>query len=209
MSGAIAIIGAGHVGQALGSAWAERGCEVHYGVPDPAKYAVLAADRVTVHTVRDVLRQAETVVLATPYLAALHVARDIGDWEQRVLVDATNPIEPGLAGLSLGTSTSGAEEIARAARNARVVKAFNTTGFENLRDPHYPGGELFMPIAGDDADARARVLALATLIGFDAVDMGPLQAARYLEPWAMVWIELAFKRGQGRGFGFIRGTRAI
>jgi 8-hydroxy-5-deazaflavin:NADPH oxidoreductase len=160
-----------------------------------------------VGTVEDAIGPAELVILATPHLAALQVARQVPDWAQRVLVDATNPIAPGLAGLTVGTTTSGAEEIARLARHARVVKAFNTTGFENMADPHYPGGDLFMPVAGDDAEARARVLALATLIGFDAVDLGPLAAARYLEPMAMVWIELALRRGHGRDFGFVRATR--
>ena len=51
-------------------------------------------------------------------------------------------------------------------------------------------------------------VALATLIGFDAVDMGPLSAERYQEPLAMVWIHLAFKQGHGRRFAFARMTRA-
>ena len=121
-----------------------------------------------------------------------------------MLVDATNPLAPGLAGLSLGAHTSGAEQIAERARGASVVKAFNTTGAENLADSRYAQGQPMMPVAGDDAAARQQVLALATLIGFDAVDMGPLAAARYLEPLAMVWIHLAFKQGQGRRFAFAR-----
>jgi hypothetical protein len=59
-----------------------------------------------------------------------------------------------------------------------------------------------MPVCGDDAEARQRAMALATLIGFDAVDLGPLMAARYLEPFAMTWIHLAIKQGHGRKFAF-------
>jgi predicted dinucleotide-binding enzyme len=143
-------------------------------------------------------------ILAVPYGAALEVARSVGDWGRRILVDATNPLAPGLSGLSVGTTTSGAEEIARHANNARVVKAFNTTGFDNMLDPHYRGGDLFMPVAGDDPEARAKVIALATLLGFDAVDLGALASARYLEPMAMVWIQMAMKLGHGRRFGFVR-----
>ena len=129
-------------------------------------------------------------------------------WQGRVLVDATNPLAPGLAGLSLGTTTSGAEQVAERARGAHVVKAFNSTGAENMADSRYAQGQPMMPVAGDDASARQQVLALATLIGFDAIDMGALSAARYLEPLAMVWIHLAFKQGQGRRFAFARMTRA-
>jgi len=64
-----------------------------------------------------------------------------------------------------------------------------------------------MPVAGDDAQARQQVMALATLIGFEAIDMGALQTARYLEPMAMVWIHLALKQGQGRRFAFARLAR--
>ena len=122
-------------------------------------------------------------------------------------MDATNPLAPGLAGLSVGTTTSGAEEIAKAAHGARVVKAFNTTGAENMADSRCPGGTVFMPICSDDAEARNRVMTLATLIGFDAVDRGGLAAARYLEPFAMTWIHLAIKPGHGRSFAFARLRR--
>jgi len=43
-------------------------------------------------------------------------------------------------------------------------KAFNTTGAENMADSRYPGGAVFMPVCGDDAEARAQVIALATLL---------------------------------------------
>jgi hypothetical protein len=64
-----------------------------------------------------------------------------------------------------------------------------------------------MPVCGDDAEARARVVALATLIGFDAVDCGDLKAARYLEPFAMTWIHMAIRLGHGRSFAFARLRR--
>jgi len=86
-------------------------------------------------------------------------------------------------------------------------KAFNTTGAENMTDSRYPGGAVFMPVCGDDAEARAQVIALATLIGFDAVDCGDLTAARYLEPFAMTWIHMAIKLGHGRRFAFARLQR--
>jgi predicted dinucleotide-binding enzyme len=76
-----------------------------------------------------------------------------------------------------------------------------------MENPTYPSGSIFMPVCGDDAQARARVVALATLIGFDAVDCGGLAAARYLEPFAMTWIHLAVKLGHGRRFAFARLKR--
>jgi len=206
----IAILGAGNVGMALARSLTEKGTSVQFGVPDPAKYRETAAalgPLASVTSTAEAIAANDLVILAVPYGAAAGIAQSLPDWRGKILVDATNPIAPGLAGLSVGTTTSGAEEIAREARGARVVKAFNTTGAENMADPGYPGGKIFMPVCGDDAEARARVVALATLIGFDAVDCGGLAAARYLEPFAMTWIHMAIKLGQGRRFAFARLRR--
>jgi 8-hydroxy-5-deazaflavin:NADPH oxidoreductase len=206
----ISILGAGNVGMALARALLRAGQPVTIGVPDPARYAEAVAAlgaQATLVGSDEAVERGDVVILAVPYPAALAIGQSRPDWQGRVLVDATNPLAPGLAGLSLGTTTSGAEQVAERARGARVVKAFNTTGAENMADSRYAQGQPMMPVAGDDAAAREQVLSLATLIGFDAIDMGPLSAARYLEPLAMVWIHLAFKQGQGRRFAFARMAR--
>jgi predicted dinucleotide-binding enzyme len=202
----IAIIGAGNVGTALGQALAGQGESIHYGVKDPSRDEyILLAQRIpgcTVSEVKEAIADAGIVILALPYNAALAVASLLPDWGGRVLIDPTNPLAAGLGGLTLGTDTSGAEQIAARAVNARVVKAFNTTGAENMGNPAYPDGPVFMPVCGDDAAARAKVLALARSIGFDAIEVGPLSAARYLEPMAMLWIHMAIRQGMGRRFAF-------
>lgn len=201
----LSIIGAGNVGVALAHALTQHGESVVFGVPEPAKYVHEIAKfgalaRVTFTA--EAIAASDVVILAVPYAAVAEVARSVADWQGRILVDATNPLAPGLAGLSLGTTTSGAEELAKLAQGACVVKAFNTTGAENMADTRYPGGKPFMPVCGDDAEARQRVIALATLIGFDAVDLGALSASRYLEPFAMTWIHLAIQQGYGRKYAF-------
>jgi predicted dinucleotide-binding enzyme len=195
---------------ALGKAFTSRGEAVVYGVPDPAKYVQAVGGlgaSATIGAVDQAIDASDLVILAVPYPAAVTLAQSRSDWKGKILVDATNPLAAGLAGLSVGTTTSGAETIAQAAKGARVVKAFNTTGAENMEDTHYTKGTPFMPVCGDDAEARARVVALATLIGFDAVDCGDLSAARYLEPFAMTWIHMAIKLGLGRRFAFARLQR--
>lgn len=201
----ISIIGAGNVGMALGKALTERGEAVVFGVPDPGKHqaAVAALGALAQVTSVDAACSAsELIILAVPYSALAPLAQSRADWQGKILVDATNPLLPGLTGLSVGTHSSGAEEFAKLAPGARVVKAFNTTGAENMADSRYPGGSAFMPVCGDDAEARQRVIALATRIGFEAVDLGALSAARYLEAYAMTWIHMAIKLGHGRNFAF-------
>lgn len=201
----ISIIGAGQVGMALGRAFTKRNETVVFGVREPGKYAAAVAalgDRARVASTAEAIDASDVVILAVRHAAVAAIARGVTDWRAKVLVDATNPLAPGLSGLMLGTSTSGAEALARMAPSARVVKCFNTTGAENMADAAYAGGVPMMPVCGDDAQARQRVVALATLIGFEAIDMGPLRAARYIEPLAMAWIHLAFRQGMGRGFAF-------
>lgn len=201
----IAIIGAGNVGMALAGAFTGRGEPVFIGVPDPVKYAARVealGALARIGTVDEAVAAGDPVIVAVPHAALAAIARSRADWQGRILVDATNPIAPGLAGLSVGTTTSGAEQFAALAVGARVVKAFNTTGAENMADSSYAAGAPMMPVCGDDAEARHRVLALATLIGFEAVDFGALMAARYLEPMAMAWIHLAYRQGHGRRFAF-------
>ena len=108
----------------------------------------------------------------------------------------------------MGHTTSGAEQIAALAPAAHVFKAFNQTGFENMADARpYPARPV-MFVAGDDAAGKKTVLTLVADCGFEPVDAGGLRCARLLEPLAMLWIELARKRGRGPQFTFILQRRS-
>ena len=203
----IAVIGTGNVGSTLGVAWAKRGHEVAFGSRDPQstgmlKLVVDAGQTATVTTSPEAAAGAEVVVLATPWDVTEAVVVSLGDLTGKIVIDCTNPLKPGLAGLAVGGDTSGAERIAAVATGARVVKAFNTTGARNMADPAYGGGRLVMLIAGDDGPAKVEAARLAGDLGFEAVDAGPLSQARYLEPLAMLWITLAYVQGLGPDFGF-------
>ena len=145
---------------------------------------------------------AEVVVLATPWAVTERVVCSLGDLGGKILVDCTNPLTADLSGLVVGPDTSGGEEVARWATGARVVKAFNTTGSGNMTDAGYGGAKLAMPLAGDDAEAKAMVAGLAEELGFEAVDVGPLSRSRQLEQLAVLWIALAYQQGLGMDFGF-------
>ncbi len=88
-----------------------------------------------------------------------------------------------------------------------MVKCFNTTGYENMLNPVYGDRRVFMPVCGDDTGARSKAVALANALGFDAMDAGALNLARYLEPFAMAWIHLAYAQGLGRDLAFTMARR--
>jgi NADPH-dependent F420 reductase len=207
----IAVIGAGNVGGTLGKRWAKAGHEVAFGARDPAEAKVTALLRdsgpsARAASVPEAVRQADVVLLAVPWDSAHAAVAAAGDLRGRILIDATNPVPltpDGLRqGLVIGHTTSGGEEIARWAPGARVVKAFNTTGWPNMADPVYGSSSLSMLLCGDDAKAKTVVADLARQLGFEPVDVGPLRAARYLEALAMLWIDMAILQGFGTNFGF-------
>lgn len=202
----IAIIGAGNVGGALGRNWGKAGHTIRFGVRDPstAEVGELVASigsRASAHTSIEAAKNAQVVVLATPWNATKAAVEACGDLRGKIVIDCTNPLLPALAGLEVGLTTSGGELVASWAKGASVFKAFNQTGAENMAGQKGYAHRLVMFVAGDDAAKKPLVLQLATDAGFDAVDAGPLSAARLLEPYAMLWIQLAFKLGLGRNFG--------
>jgi predicted dinucleotide-binding enzyme len=144
----------------------------------------------------------QVIVLATPWPATEAAIRAAGDLRGKTVIDCTNPLKPDASGLEVGFTTSGVERIAQWAKGAKVFKAFNTTGSNNMAEPVINGIRTVMFVCGDDETAKPVVMQLAADIGFDAVDAGKLEQARLLEPWAMLWISLAFQAGIGRDFGF-------
>lgn len=203
----IAIIGAGRVGQTLGHQWASTGHRVTFGVRNPAdpKYQSLmesAAGDIRLNGIAEAVSDAEVVLLAVPWTAVPDVLGTVGDLAGQVVIDCTNPVQPDLKALTIGHTTSAAEQIARWAPSAKVVKCFNTTGSANMTDPVIDGIPITMPLCGDDDAAKRVVATLAEEIGFEVIDVGPLETARLLEPMAMLWIYLAVHRGQGTDFAW-------
>jgi predicted dinucleotide-binding enzyme len=200
----LAIIGAGNVGAALGGAWSAKGHDVVYGVPDPQKPKYAALPRGAVMRGSQAVKGADAIVLATPWRATEAALRELGDLNSRLIIDCTNPIVMGPEGLhlALGHTASAGEQVAAWAAGAAVFKTFNHIGAENMavasRFDHRP----VMFVAGDDAARKGEVMRLVGDLDFEAIDAGPLQAARLLEPLAMLWVELSLKRGQGSAFAF-------
>lgn len=195
----LAIIGAGNVGGSLGKRFQDIGHNVKWGVPNSAdaKYAQLDAS-----DVGTVVRDAAVVILAVPWTAAERAVKSLGSLDGKILVDVTNPVAADFSGLVELPGTSGAEKIAGGAPQARVVKAFNTVGNNVMDDPAFGTNRASMLVAGDDSGAKSVVMNLASEIGFEPTDAGPLNMARYLEAFAWVWITLAVKQGLGREIAF-------
>ncbi len=202
----IAIVGTGNVAAALGKGWAARGHIVTFASREPSSERVQAlldeaGPNASAARVADAAARSSVIVLAVPFTAVRERLDIAGDLGGKVLIDCTNPIAPGLRPM-FDATTSGVEQIAAWAPRARVVKAFNTTGAENMANPVYDGGASTMFICGDDGMAKAAAAQLAEELGFEVVDAGGLSAARHLENLALLWIHLARVTGLGRDVAF-------
>ena len=200
----IAIIGAGSVGATLGRAWLKHGEDVTWGLRNPAdpKYASLPKERVK--TPAEAVKQAEVVVIATPWSATEAAIKSLGSLAGKIVIDCTNPLGMGPEGLQLvlGFDTSAGEQVASWTPGASVFKTLNTTGAGNMAKAADYAVKPMMLVAGDDAGKKPQVMELVGKLGFEPVDAGPLKNSRLLEPFAMVWIDQAMKRGRGRDFAF-------
>jgi len=202
------------MGGTLGRLFASAGHSVAYSFSrDPKKLERLARSsgpRARAASPGDAARDAEVIVLTVLWQHVPRVLRSAGSLKGKVLIDCTNPLTLSDDALAVGHRTSGAEIVARRARGAFVVKAFNTTPSELLRAgvdvlPERPAAFY----CGDDGRAKRVTARLIRQLGFEPVDCGALKTARYLEPLAMLVGELAYNQGKRPevGLRFLRRVR--
>jgi predicted dinucleotide-binding enzyme len=195
----LTIVGYGNVGSGLAKQFVQAGHSVTLtgrsldkarGVAETIGATTLPMDQAAT--------DAEVVVLAVPYEQASAALAALGDLQGKVIVDVSNPLTADYMGLTVGFSSSAAEEIAKLVPTAHVVKAFNTLFAQVIHEGAGFGefkGSVFF--AGDVPMAKTTVKALIESIGFDAVDAGGLKNARYLEP--MAGLNIYFGYGAGLG----------
>lgn len=208
----IAIIGAGDVGGTLGRLWAKKGHHLMFGVRNLQSHNVLNLIRsinssVKVGTIGEAASFANVIVLAIPWMAVEETIKSAGNLSGKILIDPTNPINADCTGLIIESSTSAAEEIAKWAKGSKVVKAFNSIGAKTLDNLQFGLVRADAFICGDDFNSKTLVKQLATEIGFDTLDAGPLINARMLEYLALLWIQLAYGRQMGPNIAFKLLTR--
>lgn len=197
----VTVIGAGNMGSAFVSQLVRAGHEVRVSSRDAAKAAAVAAAHPGARAVAaaGAARGADIVVLATHYADAVTALRAADIQTAQAVIDVTNPLTADYMGLTLGHSTSAAEEIAKAVPQARLVKGFNTLFAQVLAGgaDFGAGRRLQVLLASDDTVAKQQATALASSLGFDTVDAGSLHNARYLEPLAGLNIYLGYGAGLG------------
>ncbi|HEY1453988.1 MAG TPA: NAD(P)-binding domain-containing protein [Roseiarcus sp.] len=207
----VGIIGSGVVAQTLGAGFLSHGHEVALGTRDPAKLKDWAAKhkRAAVKSMSEAAAFGEIVVLAVAGGVALEALKQAGAGQLngKTMIDACNPIGggPPVNGvLSYFTpqNESLMEQLQRAYPGAHFVKAFNSVGNGQMVNPQFAGGRPTMFICGNDANAKKIVTQILDQFGWEAEDMGAVEAARAIEPLCKLWCIPGIGKGDWSAHAF-------
>lgn len=187
----ITIFGTATMGSAIGGLLASGGADIQH---------IDTSERKQI--------QGDIVVLAVPYAALSQIAEQYGDQlEGRTVVDVTNPLNfETFDSLTVPAGSSAAAELAALLPGAKVLKAFNTTFAATLVSKRVGENTTTVLVAGDDAEAKAALIAAVKAGGVEAIDAGSLARAHELE--AMGFLQLTLAAGEQiswtGGFGIVR-----
>jgi len=186
----IGIIGSGKVGSSLARGLARHGHEIMIGTRDVEKPAVVefvatSDGKGHAGSYAQAAQFGEFVITAYPGALVAETLELIGaeNLAGKIVIDAVNPIAHTKHGViaAYGDDDSAAEVLQKAVPSARVVKGYNTIWASRMVDPNPADGTTTMPIAGNDAEAKAEVTALLVSTGWTVRDLGGLEHARELE----------------------------
>lgn len=197
----IAIIGTGNVGGALATQWSKKGHNIFLGVRDVNNFKgqhLLENKNTTVHSINEASVKAEVILIAAAPQFTQSIIEEMSDTQGKIIIDAMNSIMTRPEGYA-----NSFDAISDLAPKAEVVKCFNSTGFENMKNPVYEGKGVDMFMAGDSLKAKEIVSQLSEDAGFEVCyDFGGNDKVALLEQFAFSWINLAIMQGHGRNMAF-------
>jgi 8-hydroxy-5-deazaflavin:NADPH oxidoreductase len=185
----IGIIGAGNIGSVLAKLAVDHGHTVviaNSRGPETLRDLVAAlGPSARAAAAAQAASEGDIVVVTIPLKAYRSVP--VEPLAGKIVID-TNNYYPGRDGQIAeldNDSTTSSELLQAHLPSSRVVKAFNHLYAADIGSHGQPGGSAgrrALAIAGDDADAKAEVMALIDQFGFDTVDAGPLAEGRRFQP---------------------------
>lgn len=205
----IGILGSGLMGGKLGTLFARAGHDVVFSYAHKrSKLEALARDSGTTAragTPREAAQDADVLLLAVHWSRVDDVLKQAGDLSGKVLVTCSLPMNDDDTALVVAHTSSGAEELAKKARGARVVSAFGTVPsevlfgvFEAREGDRRPS----LVYCGDDEDAKEVAARLIRDVGFEPLDVGPLEMARNAEPFTLLVAKLAYEGDGGPALAY-------
>lgn len=193
----VGIIGSAIVGQTLARAFTNEGHQAVLGTRNPNKKELdefkSKNPSVRVATFEESASGAELIVLAAAGTVVEEAIRMAGlhHFTNKVVIDTTNPIDNqapvnGVLRYFTEINASLMERIQQLIPDAKLVKAFNSVGNAAMYKPTFAATPT-MFICGNDESAKRKVADILASFGWEAEDMGKIEAARAIEPLCMLW----------------------
>jgi 8-hydroxy-5-deazaflavin:NADPH oxidoreductase len=199
----IGILGSGLMGSKLGTLFARAGHDVVFSYARSEqklkRLAREAKGNARAGTPADAVRDADALLLAVHWSRVDDILQQSGDLSGKILLTCSLPMNARDTELVVSHTSSGAEELAKKARRAKVVSAFGTVPSEvffGVFDARRRKNRPSLVYCGDDKRAKRVAATLIRDVGFDPVDAGALRVARYMEPFALLMAEVAY---EGKG----------
>lgn len=190
------------MGGALARAFARVGYRVYAGVKDENEADRAAMENyhknISIHLMDGIGEKANTVFFSVTPPSITEVCKRVGSMEDKLIVDTMNCIHSHPEGYR-----DTFEVLSDFYPQCSVVKAFNTTGYENILHPCFGSMAIDTFMAGDDIHAKHLVHRMATDLGFaECYDFGDASTVHLLEELARIWVNLALFQGNGRNIAF-------
>lgn len=201
----VGIIGSAQVGKALAKGFVENGYETTIASRSEEKRKNLIVEfkgAIKTDTPQNTAKNNELIVFAVKGSKAKDALENLGpeNLAGKTVIDTTNPIADAapVNGVLVYTSDinkSLMEELQEIAPSANFVKAFSSVGSAHMVNPNFDTKPT-MFICGNQQSARLEVSAILDKFGWETEDLGEAEAARAIEPLAMLWCIPGFRENR-------------
>jgi len=201
----IGIIGSGNVGQALAKGFIEHGYEVKVASRNAEKrkeLETLFGGKLKTDSPENTAKFGELIVFAVKGNQAMQALKELGleNLDGKTVIDTTNPISNampvnGVLQYDSSINRSLMEDLQIQAPKANFVKAFSCVGAGSMVNPSFESKPT-MFICGNSSDAKKEVTEVLDKFGWETEDMGTVEAARAIEPLAILWCIPGFTKNR-------------
>lgn len=198
----VGIVGSGNIGGTLGILLGRAGYEIFFSSrhPEALKDLVKAAGpKARAGDVAEAIAFGDVIIMSLPMKAFRELDTETKKaLKGKIVIDTSNPYperDGAIAEEARRDPGGMGSFVARLLPGARIVRAFNTVYFEDLKKTINKDGETIgIPISGDDEDGVKAAVELAEHAGLDPVVVGGLSKSKLFDVGTAVYATSASAR---------------